>query len=444
MKSYTIVIIVASVLALGTTSRAEIKIVADHNSNESATPSFKFKNVPSPVRSDAAALVKFTIVDGEKDANAGDVDKLHDGRVPGKDDQPAENFFFNAGTKGGRVLVDLDNVIDIKQVNTYSWHRGARGPQVYKLYGSDGTFPDFNAQPKGIDPRKCGWKLVAEVDTRPKEGASGGQYGVSVSDSEGIIGKYRYLLFDIARTEDTDRFGNTFYSEIDVIDRDAPPVVDAPATPMIETTVTAEGGKYEIIIDTSAAPDLAEWVQQQLAPVAQEWYPKIVKLLPSERYQAPTNVTIRFREGMGGTPASTSGDRINCNVDWFRQNLKGEARGAVVHEMVHVVQQYGQARRAVPPGWLVEGIADYIRWFLYEPQSKGAEITQRYLARARYDAGSRMTGNFLNWVTEKYDKDTVRILNAVARDGNYSDELWKSYTGKTLQELGDEWKKSTE
>src|SRR5438876_10719781 len=158
MKFRTLILSGASVLAFGMVSRAEIKIDADHNSNESATPSFKFKNVPSPVRSDAAALVKFTIVDGEKDANAGDVDKLHDGRVPGKDDQPAENFFFNAGTKGGRVLVDLDNVIDIKQVNTYSWHRGARGPQVYKLYGSDGTCPDFNAQPKGIAPRKCGWK----------------------------------------------------------------------------------------------------------------------------------------------------------------------------------------------------------------------------------------------------------------------------------------------
>ena len=67
MKFRTLILSGASVLAFGMVSRAEIEIVADHNSNESATPSFKFKNVPSPVRSDAAALVKFTIVDGEKD-----------------------------------------------------------------------------------------------------------------------------------------------------------------------------------------------------------------------------------------------------------------------------------------------------------------------------------------------------------------------------------------
>jgi len=121
----------------------------------------------------------------------------------------------------------------------------------------------------------------------------------------------------------------------------------------------------------------------------------------------------------------------------------------VVHEMVHVVQQYGLARRNNPdaprtPGWIVEGIADYIRWFLYEPESKGAEITQRNLARARYDANYRITGNFFNWVIDKYDKEIVRKLNAAARQGKYSETLWKDYTSKTVQELGDEWRTAHE
>ncbi|MGO9199499.1 MAG: DUF1080 domain-containing protein [Limisphaerales bacterium] len=76
-----------------------------------------------------------------------------------------------------------------------------------------------------------GSALLAKVDTRPKDGEPGGQYGVSISDSDGLIGKYRYLLFDISRTEDADDFGNTFYSEIDVIDRNArPQAVEAPAS----------------------------------------------------------------------------------------------------------------------------------------------------------------------------------------------------------------------
>jgi len=93
------------------------------------------------------------------------------------------------------------------------------------------------------------------------------------------------------------------------------------------------------------------------------------------------------------------------------------------------------------PGWLVEGIPDYIRWFLYEPQTKGAEITTNGLARAKYDASYRITGNFLNWVTQKYDTNVVQKLNAAGRAGKYQEELWKEYTGKTVQELGEEWKK---
>src|SRR4030095_8534548 len=164
---------------------------------------------------------------------------------------------------------------------------------------------------------------------------------------------------------------------------------------------------------------------------------------------AATNVTLRFRNDMGGTPASASGGRVNMNSGWFRRELKREARGSVVHELVHVVQNRGRARRTNPdatrtPGWLVEGIPDYIRWFLYEPETKGAEITEKNLSRAKYDASYRITGNFLNWVTERYDREIVRKLNVAARQGKYSEQLWKDWTGKTLQELGDEWRKGHE
>ena len=96
------------------------------------------------------------------------------------------------------------------------------------------------------------------------------------------------------------------------------------------------------------------------------------------------------------------------------------------------------------PGWITEGIPDYIRWFLYEPEKKGAEITERNLARAKYDASYRITGNFLNWVVNKYDKEIIRKLNAAAREARYSDELFKEYTGKTLEELGNEWRQENE
>jgi hypothetical protein len=44
-----------------------------------------------------------------------------------------------------------------------------------------------------------------------------GQYGVSISDSTGALGEYRHLLFDCTSTESDDPFGNSFYSEINVL-----------------------------------------------------------------------------------------------------------------------------------------------------------------------------------------------------------------------------------
>jgi hypothetical protein len=200
--------------------RAEVKPTVEYHDNSQATAEFKFKTIPSPAKDDAAAKAKIAIVEGERDSNGADTEALNDGKLPSEEDQPEQNFFFNAGTEGGRLSLDLGSAINIKQVNTYSWHPNTRGPQVYKLYGSDGSGKDFSAAPKkGTDPAKAGWKLIATVDTKPKSGEGGGQYGVSIADAAGAMGKYRYLLFDMSRTEAEDEFGNTFYSEIDVVEQ---------------------------------------------------------------------------------------------------------------------------------------------------------------------------------------------------------------------------------
>src|SRR5262245_40101137 len=202
MKSHLLAIATLCAFVVDMTSRAEIRTVAELNPDPTAR--FKFKSISGPAKNDAAAKARFTIVDGTADGNGGSVDKLHDGRVPADADQPSENFFFRAGSDGGRILIDLGSAIEIGQINTYSWHPTTRGAQVYQLYGSDGP-GDFNAEPKrGTAPEQCGWRLIAKVDTRPAAGESGGQYGVSISDSAGAIGRYRYLLFDISSTERAD------------------------------------------------------------------------------------------------------------------------------------------------------------------------------------------------------------------------------------------------
>ncbi|HEX2999411.1 MAG TPA: hypothetical protein VHR86_04155, partial [Armatimonadota bacterium] len=201
----------------------EIKVTIERLGGGSTTADFNFKNLPKPARNDAATTAQFTLVDGRQDPNGENIDKLHDGQIPRQEDQPQRNFFFAQGTDGGRILVDLGKATSLKQVNSYSCHPGSRGPQVYNLFASDGQAGNFNPQPKkDTDPEKCGWKLIAKVDTHTSPGEPGGTHGASISSSSGAIGNYRYLLFDIYQTENSDSFGNTFYSEIDVIEQNGP------------------------------------------------------------------------------------------------------------------------------------------------------------------------------------------------------------------------------
>lgn len=426
-------------------SFAGIQTKVGHNGGEPDFERFAFTNVPPPSENDAATDARFTILSGETDANSGGLEKLHDGELPAEADDPADNFFFAAGSDGGRIEVDLGRPLEIKQVNTYSWHPSARGPQVYKLYAGPETTPGFNATPgDGADLEKCGWKLIDSVDTRSREADQGGQYGVSISNPGGIIGKYRYLLFAMSPTETDDPFGNTFYSEIDVVELNAPvkPIVPGMVAPI---KIRSADGYAEITIDTARAPELREWAAQKLAPALSEWYPKIVAMLPSKGFSAPKKFSVTIRPGNG--VAFTSGTRIVVNSTWLAGELGRQAVGSIIHETVHVVQQYGHGWRDnhPAPGWLTEGIPDYIRFFKFEPQAHGADIVwlrERRQMAINYDGMYRISANFLDYVVEHYDpeQDLIRKVNAACRDGSYTDGLWKKLTGKPLAELNEEWK----
>lgn len=444
--------VAVALLLIATVAGAEVRVISEHNENDQATAAFRFQNIPGPLRSHRNSSTGFILVDGQPDVNSGGLAALNGVRLPQEEDAPSENFFFKAGSDGGRLLIDLGTNTEVREINTFSWHLAWRGPQVYALYAGQSGSPGLNTRPRrGTDPAAQAWSLLAKVDTRPAGAQPGGQYGVHVFNTEGSLGSFRYLLFDISPTETSDPFGNTFFSAINVVDSNSPPAEPAPGPTNSVQTLEIAHGLYRVSIDTSEAPDLTEWTKTKLVPVVSEWYPKLVQLLPSDGFTAPQQVTVRFSEGLRGV-AETGGTRIRCAARWFRSNLNGEAAGSVVHELVHVVQQYGAARRANPeatrsPGWLVEGLADYIRWFLYEPESHGADATwlrRRRTIQLRYDAGYRITANFLSWVIEKQDRDLIQHLNAAMRQGKYREEIWKERTGHSLQELGAQWKQELE
>jgi hypothetical protein len=238
---------------------AQAVVTVDRNTGAAATPAFKFTRVPSPVTDDAGAKAKLVLVDGDMDPNAGSFSAINDGLLPRDEDEPGANFFFDAGTGGGRFVMQFAAAIDIARVHTYSWHPNTRGAQVYTLYASDGVDPKFSAAPKhGIDPLTVGWKRVAAVDTRPPGGDTGGQYGVSITDPSGSLGKFQYLLFDCAATELQDDYGNTFYSEIDVIQRATAPSHDVALAGPGAGAEAAQGERHEVQAGVAAGNDVGQ------------------------------------------------------------------------------------------------------------------------------------------------------------------------------------------
>jgi len=427
----------ALILLASLTAGAEVQVLIDHNSE--GNPQFKFNTVPGPVRHDAAdrANARFTIIDGERDPNGGNLSALNDGRLPADDDEPANNFFFAAGGDDGRLKVDLIGNIEIKQVNTYSWHNGRRAPQVYDLYAADGSASGFNAEPKrGTDPETCGWKLLAKVDTRTKFGIAGGQYGVSISDTSGALGRYRHLLFDVFKTEDQN-FGHTFFSEIDVRAM-TPTETETPAGPEY---AKARVKDFDWTLDVSQSPDLKEWAETKLKPAVDRWYPIWVDCLASDGFTAPKNFKITIKPMRG--VAATSDTDVVVSEDWIRRQIKkpewNEAVGSVIHELVHVVQQYhGRGN----PGWMVEGVADYFRWFHYEPVEHRPKLSATRAARAKYSDSYQITAAFLDFVAANHDHEFVVKMNAAMRQGRYSPDLWSDYTGMTVKDLWSEYIKS--
>ena len=158
------------------------------------------------------AVFRYVTGYGKPHAEAGARDfvlpRLNDGKLPGNDDDNANNTWFDTA-KNSRILVDLGESTNIARINVYSWHSGALSPQQYTLWAAAGdTQPNAASADLAND-----WQEIAKVNTFSL--GEGGKHGSSINGKDGVLGQYRYLLFDLpANRPDWSRSG--FLSEIDV------------------------------------------------------------------------------------------------------------------------------------------------------------------------------------------------------------------------------------
>lgn len=203
-----------------------------------------------------------------------------------------------------------------------------------------------------------------------------------------------------------------------------------------EFRIEAEGGRIrpfahpvEFRVDSKDAPELQEWTEET-ARLCEAWYDALNDELPSEGFNPTDRIALTMKKDYNGV-AEAGGGRITGSVRYFQRRRKD--RGAFIHETVHIIQNYRSRRN---PGWLVEGVADYVRFFIFEPGQAGPVDPKT----ARYDASYRTTATFLDYVSRTYDKELVKKLNAAMRAGKYRPELFQELTGKPLATLGDDWR----
>jgi hypothetical protein len=195
----------------------------------------------------------------------------------------------------------------------------------------------------------------------------------------------------------------------------------AAATTLVPGAVSASNAKVEIEIDTSNAPLLVDWAVK-LKTLMLGWWPVITSVLASPGFEAPDVVKVVFRDLPPNVGAGTADNLIMVNLADIQAHP--DDTGRVAHEMVHVVQRYPQPNIQ----WLIEGIADYIRYYVLLPQDPKRAFDP---SRATYQVGYAPAAALLDWVERKYGAGSVRRINAAMRQGGDGEAELLKITGST-------------
>ncbi|HEY1186186.1 MAG TPA: basic secretory protein-like protein, partial [Gemmata sp.] len=187
----------------------------------------------------------------------------------------------------------------------------------------------------------------------------------------------------------------------------------------------------EFVVDTSRAPEMAAWAERA-ARVCERAYPMICDELAADGFRPPRRIPLQVRRDAVALAGAVDG-RVFASAGYFEANPHDV--GALVNATSLLVQAY-KVKGA--PSWLVHGVADYVRFFKFEPGALAPPDPDT----VRYDGDSQETAAFLAHLVATYDPALVRRLNAALRDGRYTEGIWLELTGKPLRELDDEWRRA--
>ncbi len=162
-----------------------------------------------------------------------------------------------------------------------------------------------------------------------------------------------------------------------------------------------------------------------------EQYPKLVAKYNTN---SPKEVYFVIDKNYDGIAATYNKNYIKYNPAWFIKNP--EDIDVVTHELMHVVQAYNYDK---VPGWVTEGVADYVRATEGINNVKANWKMPDVTAAHKYDNAYRITARFFIWIAQHYKKDFIVKLNEAAYTETYTENFWKDIDGKTVDKLWQEY-----
>lgn len=144
---------------------------------------------------------------------------------------------------------------------------------------------------------------------------------------------------------------------------------------------------------------------------------------------APQTVFLEVRDI--DPPAFAFDNHIVVKRQWMLDNPHDT--DIMVHEGMHIVQAYSFGN---VPGWLTEGIADFVR-NEFGLSNIGWSL-QQYRYGQHYTNGYGVTASFLQWIDANYaggGSSRVDQLDDLLRSGQYTDNIWVQWTGHDVDHL---------
>ena len=187
--------------------------------------------------------------------------------------------------------------------------------------------------------------------------------------------------------------------------------------------------RFEVHCETARDSEKFAAKAKQLC---EEWYPRLYEQFDTPEGAAPRSVVKLYFENMDGV-AHALASEIHISNKWVTKQAPDDY-GMVVHELFHIVQSYAGGGE----GWLTEGLADYVRHRLFEPQVPPPRIDPD---QAKYTDAYKTTATFLEWLEDKKKPGIVLALNAASRAKRNVREVFVKETGADVDQL---WREFTD